>query len=77
MRLLQRHGQSFRPARNHYQKHVVRHQAGTHYRQAFNAHRLAQQIEINHPLGIGRQKELPPIAALRHMVRRIRHDRPR
>jgi hypothetical protein len=29
---------------------------------------LAQQIQINHALGIGRQKGLPRIAALRHMA---------
>jgi hypothetical protein len=39
-------------------------------------HGLAQQIQVNHPLGVGGEKELPRISTLRHMVRNPRHDHP-
>jgi len=33
--------------------------------------RLAQQVKIHHPLGIGSENELPCIAALSYVVRDV------
>ncbi len=55
---------------------VVRHQAITDHRQTLDLYRWAQQIQVNHPLHVGGQNELPPIPTLRQVVRHIHPDHP-
>jgi len=56
--------------------HVVRHQAITCHGQFAPSYFPPQQIEIDLALRVGGQNALPPIAALRHMVRNVRNHHP-
>jgi hypothetical protein len=56
---------------------VARHQAITHHRYGLELHRLAEQLQINHPFRIARQNKLATVATLRHLVRDIRDNYPR
>jgi hypothetical protein len=59
MHWVERFRQRLGPARDHHPMHVVRHQAVTHHRHALRMHRLTEQIQINPPLRVAGQNELP------------------
>jgi len=57
MRGLQHRRQGLRSQRDHHEMHVVRHQTVAEHRQTLHAHRVAEQIQINHPLRSERVQE--------------------
>jgi hypothetical protein len=71
MGLLQSQRQGPRVSRNDNQMYIVGHEAVAEQQQRMKSQGLPQEIEINQALGIGSEKELPSIAALRHVVRNI------
>ena len=77
MHLLKSLGQYRRPAWDHHQVHVVRHQAIAYHRQLVQADGPTQQIEIHHALGGAGQNELTSIATLRDVMRNIDDNHPR
>jgi hypothetical protein len=56
---------------------LLPYQAIAHHRYALELHRLAEQIQINHPFRIARQNKLATVATLRHVVRDTRDNYPR
>jgi hypothetical protein len=69
-------GENFGSRRDRYHMYVVRHQAVSQHRERLLAQRLPQQIEIDQALRLRGQNELPPVAALRYMMRNIGHHHP-
>jgi hypothetical protein len=56
---------------------VIRHQTISHHRQALLPHRTAQQVQVNLPLRLGSEHELPPISTLGYMLSYVRTDHSR
>jgi len=74
MHLMERLGQRLLAAWDHDHVHVVRHQAISHHRQLVLSDGPAQQVQVNHPLGITVQYEMATISSLRYMMRGIHNN---
>jgi hypothetical protein len=76
VRLLQRRSQTVRLMRHQHQMNMIGHQAVAHYGGPVLRGIFPQQPQINFPVSVPAQNELPCVSALRHMMGNLQRHYP-